>query len=72
MKGLITYKKKDYNKYKLHKNKHSEEEFLIERAVKRIIQILYDKGFFYNFDKIDEVLKKTIQLLEDVDLIYWT
>ena len=31
--------------------------FLMEKAAKPNIQLLYDKGFFDNFDNADEVLK---------------
>ena len=48
---------KDYNCFILLSNKQSVEEVLIERTVKTTIQILYDKGLIYNFDKSDNVLK---------------
>ena len=35
----------------------SIEEFLIQRAVKTTIQIIYDKGLFDGFLNADEVLK---------------
>ena len=40
---------KDYNEFKLQYNKQNVEEILIQRAVKRTIQTLYDKGLFDNF-----------------------
>ena len=35
----------------------NNEEVLLQRAVKTIIQILYDKGFFDNIDNAKEVVK---------------
>ena len=48
---------KDFNEFKLQYNKQSIEEILIQRAVKTTIQILYDKGFFDNFQNADKVLE---------------
>ena len=48
---------KDYNEFKLQYNKQSVEEFLIQRAVKTTIQILYDKGLFDKFQNADIVLE---------------
>ena len=50
----ISYVEKVYDK--MFNNKQSEEEILIERAVKTI-QIQYDTGLFDNYDIADEVLK---------------
>ena len=50
IKGQISYIEKDYNEFKLHNDKQFVEENLIERAVKTTIQILYNKGFFDNFN----------------------
>ena len=49
---------KDYNDFKLQYNKQSVEDFLIERAVKTTIQILYEKGLFGNFQNANKVLEK--------------
>ena len=38
-------------------NKQSGEKVLIERAVKTTVQVLYDEGFFNNFDNADELFK---------------
>ena len=48
---------KDYNEFKLQYNKQNVEDFLIQRAVKTTIQILYDKGLFDNFANADKVLE---------------
>ena len=40
---------KDYNEFILQHNKQSEEEILIQRAVKTAIRILYDKAFLIIF-----------------------
>ena len=48
---------KDYSEFKIHYNKQSVEEVLIQRAVKTTIQILYDKGLFDAFPNADKVLK---------------
>ena len=55
--GHISYIEKDYNEFKLQYNKQSVEDLLIQRAVKTTIQILYDKGLFYNFQNADNVLE---------------
>ena len=55
--GHISYIEKDYNEFKKQYNKQSVEDVLIQRAVKTTIQILYDKGLFYNFQNAQEVLK---------------
>ena len=39
------------------RNDKESEEILIGKAVKRTIQILYDKGLFYNYNNADQVLK---------------
>ena len=41
----------------LHNNKQSVEKILIQRAVKTIIQILYDKGLLDGFPNANKVLK---------------
>ena len=48
---------KDYNEFKLQYNKQNVEDFLIQRAVKTTIQILYDKGLFDKFQNADKVLE---------------
>ena len=55
--GHLSKLERDYNEFKLQYNKQSVEEILIQRAVKTTIQILYDKGFFDNFQNADKVLE---------------
>ena len=55
--GHLTKLEEDFNEFKLQYNKQSVEDILIQRAVKTTIQILYDKGFFDNFQNADEVLE---------------
>ena len=45
---------KGYNEFKLHYNKQSVEEILIQRAVKTTTEIVYDKRFSEDFDKASE------------------
>ena len=55
--GYIAYLEKDYNECKKQYNKQSVEEFLVQRAVKTTIQILYDKGLFDNYANAGKVLE---------------
>ena len=55
--GHLSLLEKEYNEFKLHYNRQSVEEILIQRAVKTTIQTLYDKGLFDGFRNADEVLK---------------
>ena len=55
--GHLSNLEKDYNEFKLQYNKQSVEEFLIQRAVKTTIQILYDRGLFDNYANADKVLE---------------
>ena len=55
--GHLSKLEKDYNEFKKQYNKQSVEEILIQRAVKTMIQILYDKGLFDNFQNADKVLE---------------
>ena len=55
--GHLSKLEKDFNEFKLQYNKQSVEEFLIQRAVKTTIQILYDKGLFDNYANADKVLE---------------
>ena len=48
---------KDYNEFKLQHNKQNVEDFLIHRAVKTTIQLLYDKGLCDNYANVDKVLE---------------
>ena len=48
---------KNYNEFEIHSDKQSVEDILVQRAVKRVIQIFYDTGLFDNYDNADEVLK---------------
>ena len=56
--GHVSKLEKDYNEFKLQYNKQNIEEFLVQRAVKTTIQILYDKGLFDNFQNADKVLEE--------------
>ena len=56
--GQISFTEKNYMELLMHSNKkQSEEEPLIERAVKATIQMFYDKGLLDNYDNVDESLK---------------
>ena len=55
--GHLSKLEKDYNEFKLQYNKQNVEDILIQRAVKTMIQILYDKGLFDNFQNADKVLE---------------
>ena len=56
--GHISFKGKEYKGQFLHNNqKQSDEEFLIERAVKSTIEMLYDKRLHDIYDSADEVWK---------------
>ena len=55
--GHLSKLEKDYNEFKLQYNKKNVEDILIERAVKRTIQILYDKGLFDIYANADKGLE---------------
>ena len=55
--GHLSKLEKDFNEFKLQYNKQNVEDFLIQRAVKTTIQILYDKGLFDNYTNADKVLE---------------
>ena len=55
--GHLSKLEKEYNEFKLHYNKQSAEEILVQRAVKTTIQILYDKGLFDNYANADKVVE---------------
>ena len=55
--GHLSKLEKDFNEFEKQYNKQSVEEVLIQRAVKTTIQILYDKGFFDNYQNADKVLE---------------
>ena len=55
--GHLSKLEKDYNEFKLQYNKQNVEDFLIQRAVKTTIQILYDKGLFDNYANADKNLE---------------
>ena len=46
--GHFSYIEKDCNEFKLQYNKQSVEDILVQRAVIKTIQVLYDKGLFNN------------------------
>ena len=56
--GQLSKLGKNYNEFKLQYNKQNVEDILIQRSVKTTIQILYDKGFFDNFQNADKVLEE--------------
>ena len=53
--GHLSKLEKDYNEFKLHYNKQSVEENLVQRAIRTTIQIFYDKGLLYNYANADKV-----------------
>ena len=53
----LSNRKKNNNEIKVLSNKQSQEEVLIEQAVKTTTQIVYDKELFDIYDNADEVLK---------------
>ena len=53
--GQLSKLEKDYKEFKLHYNKQSVEDILVQRAVKTTIQILYDNGLFDNYANADKV-----------------
>ena len=56
MEAQLSSLEKIYQEFKLHSNKkQSDEEVIIEKAVKSTLQKLYDKGLFDNYDKADEI-----------------
>ena len=55
--GHLSKLEKDFNEFKLQYNKQNVEEILVQRSVKTTIKILYDKGFFDNFQSADKVLE---------------
>ena len=55
--GHLSKLEKDFNEFKVQYDKQNVEDILIQRAVKTTIQILYDKGFFDNFQNADKVLE---------------
>ena len=55
--GHLSKLEKDYNEFILQYNKQNVESFLIQRAVKTTIQILYDRGLFDNYANADKDLE---------------
>ena len=55
--GHISYIQKDYNEFKLQYNKQSVE-VLNQQAVKRTLQILYDKGLFLKYANVAKVFRR--------------
>ena len=57
--GHISFIEKDYIEFMDLSwcNKQTDEEFLIETAVKMAIQKIYHRGLFTRYDNADEVLK---------------
>ena len=58
--GQLPKLEKNYNEVILQYNKRNVEDFLIQRAVKTTMQILYDKGVFDNFQNADKVLEELL------------
>ena len=76
--GQFSLLGKDYNEFKLQYNKQSVDEVLIQRAVKTMIQILYDKGLFDNYANADNVLeyflfttRRRVNLEKVNDVVQW-
>ena len=55
--GRISLLEKNFNEFLLNYEKESVEEFLIQRAVKTTIQILYDKSLFDKYANSDKFLE---------------
>ena len=55
--GHLSKLEKDYNEFEVQYNKQNVQDILIQRAVKTTLQILYDRGIFYNFQNAEEILK---------------
>ena len=57
--GHFSYTRQKSNEFKdfERSNKQSDENFLVERAVKMAIQILYDTRLFRRYTIVDQVLK---------------
>ena len=53
----ISKLEKNFNEFILQSSKQNVDDFLIQRAVKTTIQILYDKGLFDKFQNADKVLE---------------
>ena len=66
----ISYVEKEYIEFRdLSRSfKQTDEEDLIEGAMKTTIQKLYDKGLFSRYDNADEVLKDYLLIENNVDL----
>ena len=56
--GHLSFSEKYYKEIKLQYNNQSVAEILIQRAVKKTIQILYDKSLFDNFQNADKNFKR--------------
>ena len=55
--GHLSKLEKDFNEFKLQYNKQNVEDFLVQRAIRTTIQILYDKGLFDNYANADKLLE---------------
>ena len=55
--GLLSKLEKDYKEFKLQYNKQIVEDILIQRDLKKTIQILYAKRLFDIYANADEVLE---------------
>ena len=55
--GQLSKSEKNYNEFELQYNKQNVEDILIQRAVQKTIQTLYDRGLFNNFQNADKVLE---------------
>ena len=55
--GHLSKVEKDFNEFKLQYNKQNVEDILVQRAVKKTIQILYDKGLFDIYAEADKILE---------------
>ena len=55
--GHLSKLEKNYNEFKLQNSKQNVEDILIQRAVKTLLQILYDKGLFDIYADADKILE---------------
>ena len=60
--------RKKYNQFKTLSKKQPTEEVLVQRVAETTIQILYDKGFFDNYNIANEVLKTILFTRRKTDL----
>ena len=67
--GHLSKLEKDYNEFKLQNNKQNVEDFLVQRAVKTLLQIFYDNGLFDIYADADKILEDFL-FTTNVEVIY--